>query len=197
MMRFTAPLALLLTLATAVPAQAAVETYTIDPLHTFPSLEFSHMGLSIWRGKFNRSSGRVTLDREARKGSVDITIETDSIDFGLDAMHEHAVKEEWFDVAKYPKATYKGDLVYTGDQPTAVDGQLTIKGITKPVKLKLNSFKCMVHPYYRKFWCGGDATGELLWSDFGMKKWGEGDADKVRLLIQVEAGRDDDKTPTR
>jgi len=181
-----------MTLACWVFATAhAADTYKIDPMHTYPSLEFPHMGLSTWRGKFNKTSGSISLDLAAKKGSVDIVIDADSIDFGLDSMHEHAVKEEWFDVAKYPTAAYKGKLIFTGGKATAVDGELTVKGITKPVKLKINSFVCMTHPYYKKPWCGADAEGDLHWADFGMKKWGEGDADKVTLHIQVEAGRED------
>lgn len=194
MLRTTALLTFLL-LAISAPVSAA-DVYRIDPMHTFPSLEFPHMGYSIWRGKFNKTAGTISLDMAARKGSVDIAIDTASIDFGLDSMHEHAVKEEWFDVARYPQATYKGKLVFSGDKATAVDGELTVKGITRPLKLKINSLTCNVHPYYKKHWCGADAEGDLHWADFGMKKWGEGDADKVTLRIQVEAGRQDAGGPT-
>ncbi len=171
----------------AGPALAAVDRYEIDPSHTYPSLEFSHMGLSIWRGKFEKTSGAISIDRAARTGTADIVIDTASLDFGLDKMNEHARSEDWFNVAKFPTATYKGTLKFTGDKPRTVDGQLTLLGVTRPVKLTINLFNCMPHPMLKKEVCGADAEGDLSWSDFGMRKYGEGDTDKVRLRIQVEA----------
>lgn len=184
-------IAALLATGVAAPARAAVEHYVVDPGHSFPSLEFPHMGISVWRGKFNRTSGHVTLDRVARSGTVEVTIDTASIDFGLDSMHEHAVSADWFDVAKHPTASYKGTIRFDGDRPAAVDGALTVKGITRPVPLTIRSFACIPHPLTRKQVCGADAEGSLHWADFGMKKWGDGDADKVTLRIQVEAAKQD------
>ena len=178
-----------LALAVAVPAHAAVENYSIDPSHTYPSLEFSHMGISVWRGKFARTSGHVTLDRERKTGTVDVVVDTASIDFGLPAMDEKARSDSFFDAAKYPQATYKGTIRFSGDQPTSVDGQVTLLGVTRPLTLAIDSFKCIVHPMLKKNVCGADAQGDLNWSDFGMKQseHGKGDAGKVHLRIQVEA----------
>lgn len=178
--------AALLAMAT-LPALAAPERYKVDPEHTFPSLEFSHLGISVWRGKFERTRGNIMLDRTAKTGTVDVTIEAASLNWGLASMNAYSRKEEWFHTAKFPTVTYKGTIKFAGDRPKAVDGQLTIKGITRPVPLTLNIFNCIPHPLTKKELCGADAEGQLNWSDFGMKKWGEGDADKVRLRIQVEA----------
>ena len=115
--------------ALAAPALAAVEGYQVDPRHTFPSIEFSHMGISIWRGKFDRTSGRITLDRAARTGTVEVVIDAASINFGLDAMDQKARSEDFFDVARHPTAAYKGTLVFSGDKPAAVDGTVTIMGV--------------------------------------------------------------------
>jgi polyisoprenoid-binding protein YceI len=182
-------IALLAAIAGATPALAAVETYQIDPEHTYPSFEFSHMGISIWRGKFDRTHGRITLDRAARTGTVDVVVDVDSIDFGLDKMHTEARGENFFDVARHPTATYKGTVRFAGDQPASIDGQVTIMGVSRPVPLKINLFQCMPHPMLKKEVCGADAEGEINWSQYGMKmsKYGEGDAGKVRLRIQVEA----------
>ena len=171
------------------PVFAAVEEYAVDPNHTYPSIEFSHMGLSVWRGKFNKSSGRITIDRAANNGTVEVVIETASINFGLDAMDEKARSDDFFDVAQYPTATYKGTLSLFDGQPRTVDGQITIMGVTRPVKLTVNHFKCMPHPFLKTEVCGADAEGDLNWSEYGMKmsKWGTGDAGKVHLRIQVEA----------
>ena len=171
-------------------AQAVSQTYSIDPSHTYPSFETSHMDISVWRGKFNRSEGRIELDRERQQGSVDMRIDAASIDFGHDKMNEHALSEDFFNVAKYPTATYKGKLLFTGDQPSGVDGQLTLLGVTKPVKLEITEFTCIIHPFIKKEDCGGDAYGEFNRADFGMSKYADGLAGKVRLRIQVEAIKD-------
>jgi polyisoprenoid-binding protein YceI len=181
--------------ATAVlPAAAAPVTYELDPLHTFPSIEFSHMDISIWRGKFDRTRGSVVLDLEARSGHVDVEIDAASINFGLDIMDDKARGEEWFDVERYPTATYTGTLGFEGDKPVAVDGQFTFRGKTLPLTLALNSFRCIEHPYYKKEVCGADAQGELNWSIYGMKysEFGQGEAGRVTLRIQVEGLRGDE-----
>jgi polyisoprenoid-binding protein YceI len=174
---------------TAGPALAAADRYTIDPNHTYPSIEFSHMGISVWRGKFDKSSGNITLDREAKTGTVLIAIDPASIDFGLGAMNKKARSEDFFNVAKYPTATYKGTLRFDGDKPTSVDGQITIMGVTRPLQLRVHLFNCIPHPMLKKEVCGADAEGELNWSEYGMKmsQYGQGDMGKVQLRIQVEA----------
>jgi polyisoprenoid-binding protein YceI len=176
----------------AFPAIAAPDNYTIDPTHTYPNIEFSHMGISVWRGKFNKTSGRISLDRAARTGSVEVTIDISSINFGLAAMDEKARSDDFFDTAKFPTVTYKGKLKFAGDKPKSVDGQITIRGITRPATLSINLFDCIPHPMLKKEVCGADAEGELNWSEYGMKmsQYGQGDAGKVRLRIQVEAIKD-------
>ena len=174
------------------PAVAASDNYTIDPTHTYPSLEFSHMGISVWRGKFNKTSGKVTLDRAAKSGTVEVTIDISSINFGLAAMDEKARSDDFFDTAQFPTATYKGKVKFADDKPKGVDGQITIRGITRPATLTINLFNCMPHPMLKKEVCGADAEGELNWSEYGMKmsQYGQGDAGRVRLRIQVEAIKD-------
>ncbi len=172
-----------------MPAFAANEIYQIDPTHTYPSLEFPHMGISIWRGKFDETSGTIVIDRAARTGSVEITVKTASINFGLAAMDDKARSEDFFDVAKYPTGTYKGTISFDGDKPKSINGEITLLGVTRPLTLTINSASCITHPFYKKEVCGADAQGELNWSQFGMKmsKFGEGDAGKLTLRIQVEA----------
>jgi polyisoprenoid-binding protein YceI len=176
----------------AFPAIAAPDNYTIDPTHTYPNIEFSHMGISVWRGKFNKTSGKISLDRTAKSGTVEVTIDISSINFGLAAMDEKARSDDFFDIARFPTATYKGKLQFAGDKPKSVDGQITIRGITHPATLSINLFNCMPHPMLKKEVCGADAEGELNWSEYGMKmsQYGQGDAGKVRLRIQVEAIKD-------
>jgi polyisoprenoid-binding protein YceI len=180
-----------LLLACAFPALAADERFTLDPDHTFPSLEFPHMGLSIWRGKFNRTSGHVRLDRKARTGSVEAVIDVASIDFGHDEMNKHALAKDWLNVEQYPTMTYRGTLEFKGDTPVAANGQLTLRGIIRPVRLILNGFNCIEHPFYKKEACGADAVGQLDRADFGMDQYTQNGMGIISLRIQVEALKDD------
>ena len=116
-------------------------TYQFDPSHTYPSFEADHMGgLSVWRGKFDKSSGTVTLDRAAKTGTVDVTTDIASIHTGSTKLDEHLQTAEFFDVAKFPQANYKGAIKFDGDKPVSVVGNLTLHGVTKPVTLKIDSF---------------------------------------------------------
>lgn len=182
-------IATLLALPTAAVI-ASPTTYQIEPTHTYPSFEADHMGgLSVWRGKFNKTSGSVTFDKAAKQGAVDITVDIDSIDYGFDLMNTKAKSEELFDAAKYPTATYKGKLAgFKKGVPTKVIGDLTLRGITKPVQLNILSFKCMPHPMVKREVCGADAIATFKRDDFGMaagKDWGF--KMDVTLRIQVEA----------
>lgn len=168
---------------------AASTTYEIDPSHTYPSFEASHMGVSLWRGKFNSSRGQVVLDKAKGAGTVEVTVDVDSIDFGHDKMNEHARGADLFDVAKYPTATYKGKLEgFVDGAPTKVVGELTLHGVTKPLELKINSFKCIPHPMLKRELCGADALATFQRDAFGIsagKDWGF--SMDVTLRIQVEA----------
>ena len=180
-------LAGLLAATLSTPALAAPVTYAIDSDHTHPAFEFPHMGLSWWRGLFGKTTGTVTLDRAAKTGAVDITVDIGTIEFAHKEMNQHAVSEKWFNVAKFPTATYKGPIKFSGDAPATVDGQLTLMGVTKAVPLKIVQFKCIDHPYYKKEACGAEAEAELNRADFGLTKGAEGEMGKVKLRISVEA----------
>lgn len=180
----------LLAFAATLPAYAAPEKYVIDPEHTYPSLEMPHMGLSTWRGKFNRSRGEISLDLAAHKGSVKVEVDTDSIDFGLDSMHEHAVTADWLNTAQFPVMSYTGELRFEGDKPVEVDGKLTLRGVTKPLKLKINSFTCAEHFYYKKPVCGADAQATLERADWGMSQHADNGMGRILVRIQVEAFKD-------
>lgn len=149
-------LVLLSTLAVTGSAMAAPVTYNIDPAHTYPSFEADHMGgLSIWRGKFNSSSGKIVLDSAGKTGTVDVTIDISSIDFGLDKMNTHAVSAEIFDAAKYPTAVYSGTLAgFTDGKPTKVTGNLTLHGVAKPVELTINLLQTKSNDQERSLRCG-------------------------------------------
>jgi len=186
-------MAILVGLACAATASAEVTgpvTYNIDPEHTYPSFEADHMGgLSTWRGKFNTTTGTIVLDRQAQTGTVDITIDTTSVDFGHDGMNDHAKSPDMLDVAQYPTATYTGKLVdFKDGAPTAVEGTLTLRGVSKPVKLEIRRFLCKQHPMRGKEVCGADAHGTFNRADFGIDYGKQfGFLMDIGLAIQVEA----------
>lgn len=175
-------------LASVAGSAIAADTYTIDPNHTYPSFEADHMGVSIWRGKFDKTSGTVTLDRAAKTGSLDIAIDANSLDFGNAKMNEHAKGADMFNVEKYPTVTYKASsFKFDGDKPIAVNGELTLLGVTKPVVLTIDKFKCIMHPMLKREVCGGNASASFLRTDFGLSYASPPFAPEVKLQIQVEA----------
>jgi len=179
-------------LALSGGALAAPVTYDIEPNHTAPAFETDHLGgVSIIRGKFTRNSGKIVLDKEAGAGTVDIVIDTNSIDFGHEKLEKHVKTAEMLDVSKFPTATYQGKLVnFKNGVPTEVQGKLTLHGVTKPVTLKINQFLCKLHPMLKKEVCGADASGTFNRADFGIdygKQYGF--KQDVKLLISIEAIR--------
>jgi len=186
--------ALLLLAFAVTSATAASTTYNVDPDHTHPSFEVDHFGgLSTWRGTFKKSSGTVTLDTEAKTGTVDVVVDTATIDFAHDKLNEHVSSPEMLDVAKYPTAEYKGRFVeFANGAPRTISGNLTLHGVTKPVTLTINSFKCFEHPMLKKQVCGADASGSFNRADFGVN-FGQqyGFKQDVLLRIQVEGVKAD------
>ncbi len=170
-------------------APSFAQTYNIEPGHTYPSFEADHMGISVWRGKFTKTSGKIVLDRAAKTGSMEITIDANSLDFGHEKMNEHAKSKDMFNVAQFPTATYKASAMkFDGDKPVSVQGELTLLGVTKPVTLSINKFKCIMHPMLKKEVCGADATADFKRTDFGLSYGiAYGFAPDVKLAIQVEA----------
>lgn len=184
------PIALAL-FAAALPAAAATESYTIDPRHTFPSFEVGHMGMSIQRGRFNKTSGNVTVDTAARTGSVEVAIEAASIDTGLEKLEEHVRAEDFLWASAFPTITFKGSqMAFDGDKVKAVTGELTMRGVSRPVTLTATQFNCGNHPMNKKPMCGGEFVATIKRSDWGMKYGTPALADELTLRINVEALRD-------
>ena len=186
-MKLHLPLVFAFASASALGAPTA---YNIDPDHTHPSFEVDHFaGLSTWRGTFKKTSGSVELDSVAKSGSVDVLVDTASIDFAHDKLNEHASSPEMLDVVKFPTAEYKGQFVdFANGAPKTISGNLTFHGVTKPVTLTINSFKCIDHPMLKKEVCGADASGSFNRADFGVTYAQQyGFNQNVLLRIQVEA----------
>mgnify|MGYP002143467554 FL=1 len=179
-------LAIAATLSTA--AFAAPETYTMDGTHTFPRFEYSHFGYSTQLSRFDKTTGTVTLDKAAKTGAVDVTIDATSVNTGYPLFNQHIQGEDFFDTAKYPTITYKSTKVnFDGDKPATIEGNLTVKGITKPVTLTVTSFHCMPHPMLKKDACGANATATIKRSEFNAGKYAPYVGDDVKLTIAVEA----------
>jgi polyisoprenoid-binding protein YceI len=183
---------LILALLTAASSSAFAQTYNIEPNHTYPSFEADHMGISVLRGKFTKTSGTIVLDRAAKTGTVDIVIDANSLDFGHAKLNEHAKTKDMFNVAQFPTMTYKSkSITFKGDTPVAVNGELTMLGVTKPVTLHINKFKCIMHPMFKKEDCGADASAEFKRSDFGLNYGLPMFSPDVKLAIEVETLRAD------
>jgi polyisoprenoid-binding protein YceI len=169
----------------------AADTYTIDPNHTHPSYEISHFGWSMQRGRFDKVSGKIMLDRAAKTGSVDVTIDVASVSTGVTKLDDHLKSEDFFNVAKYPSMTFKASkIAFNGDAPASVPGEITILGVTKPATLTVTHFTCGTHPMLKKDLCGADAWTSIKRSEFGMTKYVPNIGDDVKLMVNVEAFKD-------
>jgi len=175
----------------ALPAFAAPEVYTIDARHTFPAFEVSHFGMSLQRGRFNKTTGKITVDRAAKTGSVEVTIDAASVSTGEPKLEDHLRNADFFDASAHPNITFKGSkFTFDGDKVKSVDGELTMLGATKPVTLTAQHFNCGNHPINKKAMCGAELTTTIKRSEWGMKYAVPAVADDVLLRINVEAFKD-------
>jgi polyisoprenoid-binding protein YceI len=172
-----------------VAVQAAPVIYKLDPNHTWTTWEVKHFGTSTMRGRFDKKEGTVTIDRAAKTGKVEFTVDLTSVDTGVDHLNHHLQEPDFFDSAKFPTATFVGeDFRFDGDNVSQVSGQLTMKGKTLPVTLKASGFNCYENPMIKHEVCGGDFSTTLNRSDWGVSYLAPFPvANEVRLWIQVEA----------
>lgn len=169
----------------------AVDSYTIDSRHTFPSFEINHLGFSTQRGRFNETSGKVLLDTAAATGSIDVSVNTASISTGLAELEQHLRGPDFLDSAKYPVMSFKSDrLIFQAEKLVGAEGVLTLHGASKPVRLEVEHFYCGINPLRMKYSCGADASAIIKRSEFGVDKYVPAVADQVKVLIQVEAVKD-------
>lgn len=174
--------------AFAAAAQAAPVTYVIDNSHTYPHFTYNHLGFSNQTHKFDKTSGKVLLDRDGKAGSVSVTIDATSVNTGYALFNEHIQAADFFDTAKHPTITFKSDkMAFRGDQPVSLVGELTIKGVSKQVTLAITHFKCQPHPMLKVEACGANATTQVKRSDFNMGKNVPFVSDEVTLTLAIEA----------
>ena len=183
----TAVTASVLSLALATAALAAPTTYHSEPNHTFVRFAYNHMGFSTQESRFNSTTGTVTYDPAAKTASIDMLINTKSVDTGSDLFNGHIQGPDYLDTAQFSTATFKSTSVkFDGDTPVSIEGNLTVKGVTKPVTLKVTSFKHGLN-MMKKDSIGADATGTIKRSDFNMSKAVPMVGDEVTLEIAIEA----------
>ena len=170
-------------------AQAQTATYAVDPSHTFATFEISHFGASVNRARFDKKEGTVQLDKTAKTGKVELTLQIDSVNSGVAPFNKHLQSAEIFDAEKFPTAKFVGDkFTFDGDKVVSVSGDLTIKGKTQPVTFKANQFACYDNPMLKREVCGGDFETTIDRTQWGMNygvDWGF--SKNVRLVVQVEA----------
>jgi polyisoprenoid-binding protein YceI len=174
--------------AITAPALAAPETYVVDPTHTYPRFSYDHFGLSTQLSKFTKTSGKVVLDKAAKTASVEIEIDMKSVDTGYATFNEHIQAEDFLDTNKFPKATFKSTkVIFDGDKPKSIEGNLTIKGITKPVTLNVIRYVNKPHPMRKVDTIGADASTVIKRSDFNAGKFAPAVADEVTITVAIEA----------
>ena len=174
----------------AAPGAWAADTFAIDMPHSFSNFEIGHLGLTRIHGRFNKTSGKITLDRAAKQGTIEAEIDAASIDTGYARRDELLRSEDYFDVAKFPTITFRSkNLRFKGDTLVAADGELTILGVTRPVTLELETFNCITHPVNKREICGTIARTTIKRSDFGMTRASRSLSDEVRISLNIEALR--------
>jgi polyisoprenoid-binding protein YceI len=186
-----------LVLATVVPlsSMAAAQTYTIDPLHSFPNFSVNHLGMTTMHGRFDKMTGKITLDPVAKSGNLEARIATGTVSTGdgkradgTRSRDDHLRSADFFNSAEFPEMIFKSTRFnFNGESLESVEGNLTLLGVTKPLKLNMSSFKCGPHPFSKKAMCGAYAEATIKRTDFGMKFGVPAIADEVKLAISVEA----------
>jgi polyisoprenoid-binding protein YceI len=180
---------LIASIALAAAGVAHAQSYNADPTHTFVTFEVKHFGTSTLRGRFDKKDGSVSVDRAAKTGKAEFTIDMASVSTGVPALDTHLKSKDFFNAAENPTAKFVGDkFTFDGSKVTAVAGSLTMAGKTMPVTLTASNFNCYENSMLKREVCGGDFETTIKRSDFGVSYGlNYGIPDNVRLLVQVEA----------
>jgi polyisoprenoid-binding protein YceI len=170
---------------------ASAESLTIDPTHTWPRFEVNHLGFSTQIGRFNKTDGKIVIDAAAKTGSIDIKIDSASIDMGMEKWDAHMKGADFFNVEKFPAIYFKSSrLKFDGDKLVGAEGEFTMLGVTKPITLNVSGYRCGNHPMNKKAMCGADVTTTIKRTDFGMSYGVPAVGDEVKITIPVEAFKD-------
>jgi polyisoprenoid-binding protein YceI len=175
--------------AWAATAHAAPETYVIDNSRTMANFSFSYLGMSRQTHRFDRTQGRVVLDHANKTGSAEVVIDASSINTGIALFNSRMQSADFFDTARHPVITFKsGSMTLAGAQPS-LSGDLTIKGITRPVTLAVTRFKCGPQPLDNGDTCLANATVTIKRADFNMGKYSFLASNDVTLSLTIGAVR--------
>ncbi len=178
---------------------AAPVSYTMDPYHTYVNFEADHLdGLTRMRGRFDRNAGKFVIDPVAKTASVALTVQTASISTGDNekagrprSRDEHLRSPDFFNVQEFPTLEFRSTRVlFSGDNPTTIEGNITLLGVTRPLSFKVDRWKCIVHPFNKREICGGNFSGSIKRSDFGMKFGIPSVGDEVVLWVEAEGYKD-------
>jgi polyisoprenoid-binding protein YceI len=166
----------------------ASDSYTIDSAYSRAHFDITRLGFSAQRGSFNKTSGKVVLDLDRKAGSVAFTIDTRSIDMGSAAWTAHLSDPGLFNVKKYPAMTFKSDkLIFDGERVIAAEGQFTMIGVTKPLRIEVTNFLCGRSPVDNRQMCSGNISASIRRSDFGLTKYIPVVSDEVAISVPVDA----------
>ena len=182
--------ALLLIAVLMLPTSVFAASYTLDPTHTYPNFTISHLGFSTMHGRFDKTSGKLEMDREKGTGYVEVVIDAASIDTGMKKRDDHLRSPDFFNAMEFPEIIFKSTKVMFKGKGATVTGDLTIMGVTRSVSLDVKSINCGVHPMNKKDVCGFDATTKFKRSDFGIKYGLPAIGDEVNLVFEIEAIKD-------
>ena len=166
----------------------AVDSYTIDPLHSIPAFEFKHLGVTTQSGRFDKASGKAALDFANKKGRVEFAIETASLNMGFGTETKKSPGYILIKADKFPTISFNSDkLIFDGDSVVAAEGQFTLLGVTKPLRVTVSHFRCAPHPLTRKQVCAGDINAVIKRSEYGMTDYIPAISDEIKISVPIEA----------
>lgn len=172
-------------------AAASPVTFSVDPSHAMPRITYTHFGFSSQLVRFEKMDGKIILDLDAKSGSLDLTVDMDSLNGGLAVLNKHLKSADLLDVGTFPTAAFKStQVVFDGDRPVAINGNLTLHGVTQPVTFTVTAFKHGPHGFLQnREAIGGNATATVSRTAFGVGRFAPNVSDEVTISIGLEAIR--------
>lgn len=183
-------LALLTVLAAfSTAAHAAPETYVIDNSQTKSQFSLKYLGVAEQTHNFDKVSGKVLFDPVSRTGSAEVSIDASSVNTGHSSLDNQLQTAAFFDTANYPAIVFKSSQMKLDGEQTSMAGELTIKGVTRPVTLAISGFQCAQDPTFKVESCAAQATVTVKRSDFNMGKFSFIASNEITLNMAIKAVR--------
>lgn len=169
----------------------AVDIFKVDPDHTFVSFSYSHQNYSIQTSRFDHVSGTIALDDANSSGIIDMSIDMKSVSTGSTVFNKRLQEDDFFATDRFPVATFNSEkIIFNKDVINAVQGNLTLKGITKPLLIEVTNFYCSRSLLTLRYTCGANAVAHVKRSDFDMGKYVPFVGDEITIGIAIEASKD-------